>query len=113
MLRTDARCMIVPRHESYRDGMYDQELRARRGRTGSHVRFERHSILYVAASVFFLLRSMSARISSIGLSTGIGLESPEIRSLETLNLLGIFTSIFLFWWAHSQKGWLGSIGFCP
>ena len=59
MLQTDARCMSCCARESYRDGTHNRELRVRRGGTGSHVRFERHSIFYVA-SVFFLLWSMSA-----------------------------------------------------
>src|SRR6516162_6968042 len=88
---------IVPRGESYRDGKHDQELRARRGRTGSHVRFERHSIFYVA-SVFFLLSSMSA-LGIIDRSIyGEWFGKPGNKITQTLNLLAIFTSLFLFWW---------------
>jgi exopolysaccharide production protein ExoQ len=88
----------VPRGESYRGGTHDQELRARRGRMGSHVRFERHGILYVA-SVFFLLHSMSVLgiIDRSIYGEWIGRTGNKIT--QTLNLLGIFTSLFLFWWA--------------
>src|SRR5262249_41462867 len=88
---------VVPRGETYRDGTHDRELRARRGRTGSHVRFERHSIFYVA-SVFFLLQSMSV-LGIIDRSIyGEGPGKPGDKITQTLNLLAIFTSLFLFWW---------------
>ena len=88
---------VVPRGESYRDGTHDQELRARRGRAGSHVRFERHSIFYVA-SVFFLLQSMSA-LNIIDRSIYMEWSGkPGDKITQTLNLLAIFTSLFLFWW---------------
>src|SRR6516225_7676748 len=88
---------VVPRGESCRDGKHDQELRARRGRAGSHVRFERHSIFYVA-SVFFLLSSMSA-LGIIDRSIyGEWFGKPGNKITQTLNLLAIFTSLFLFWW---------------
>jgi exopolysaccharide production protein ExoQ len=89
---------VVPRDESYRDGPHDQELRARTGRTGSQVRFERHSILYVA-SVFFLLQSMSV-LGIVDRSIyGEWFGKTGDKITQTLNLLGIFTSLFLFWWA--------------
>ena len=92
---------VEPRGESYRDGPHDQELRARTGRTGSHVRFERHWLLYVA-SVFFLLHSMSV-LSIVERSIyGEWVGKPGNKITETLNLLGIFTSLFLFWWATDK-----------
>src|SRR5262249_56477853 len=88
---------VVPRGENYRDGPHDQELRARTGRTGSDVRFERHSILFIA-SIFFLLWSMSA-LGIIDRSIyGEWPGKPGNKVTQTLNLLGIFTSVFLFWW---------------
>src|SRR6516164_4030140 len=92
---------VEPRGESYRDGPHDQELRARTGRTGSHVRFERHWLLYVA-SVFFFLHSMSV-LSIVERSIyGEWVGKPGNKITETLNLLGIFTSLFLFWWATDK-----------
>jgi exopolysaccharide production protein ExoQ len=88
---------VVPRGESYRDGTHDQELRARRGRTGPHVRFERHSILYVAL-VFFLLQSMSVLAIIDRSIYGEWPGKPGDKITQTLNLLTIFTSLFLFWW---------------
>lgn len=89
---------VEPQGESYRDGPHDQELRARTGKTGSHVRFERHSILYVA-SVFFVLQSMSV-LGIVDRSIyGEWLGKPGDKITQTLNLLSIFTSLFLFWWA--------------
>jgi exopolysaccharide production protein ExoQ len=94
---------IVPRDQSYRDGTHNQELRARRGRTRSHVRSERHSILYVAASVFFLLWSMSVLTIIDRSIYGDWPGKPGDKLTQTLNLLGIFTSFFLFWWATRKR----------
>jgi O-antigen ligase len=88
---------VEPQGESYRDGPHE-ELRERAGRTGSHVRFERHCILY-AASVFFLLQAMGV-LGIVDRSIyGDWLGKPGNKITQTLNLLGIFTSLFLFWWA--------------
>jgi exopolysaccharide production protein ExoQ len=94
---------VVPRDQSYRDGTHNQELRARRGRTGSHVRSEHHSKLYVAASVFFLLWSMSvlAIIDRSIYGDWPGKHGDKLT--QTLNLLGILISIFLFWWATRKR----------
>jgi exopolysaccharide production protein ExoQ len=89
---------VVPRGGSYRDSTHDQELRARRGRTASHVRFDRHGILYVA-SVFFLLQSMSVLAIIDRSIYGEWPGKPGDKITQTLNLLAIFTSLFLFWWA--------------
>jgi O-antigen ligase len=64
----------------------------------SHVRFERHWLLYVA-SVFFLLQSISV-LGIIDRSIyGQWFGKSGNKITETLNLLGIFASLFLFWWA--------------
>jgi O-antigen ligase len=62
------------------------------------VRFDRHWLLYVA-SVFFLLHSMSV-LGIVDRSIyGEWVGKPGNKITQTLNLLGIFTSLFLFWWA--------------
>jgi exopolysaccharide production protein ExoQ len=63
---------------------------------GSHVRLVRSSMLY-AASVFFLLQSMSG-LSIIDRSVyGEWYGKTGNKITQTLNLLGIFASLFLFW----------------
>ena len=89
---------VKPRGESYQDGPHDQKLRARTGRTVSHVRFDRHCVLYVA-SVFFLLQSMSV-LGIVDRSIyGDWFGRPGNKITQVLNLLGIFSSLILFWWA--------------
>jgi exopolysaccharide production protein ExoQ len=88
---------VVPRGEGYRDGSHNKELRARRGGAGSHVRLQRHSILYVA-SVFFFLQSMSVLAIIDRSIYGEWPGKPGDKLTLTLNLLAIFTSLFLFWW---------------
>ena len=91
---------VAPRAESYRDGRHDQDLLSRAIKTGS-ARFERQYILYVA-SVFFLLHSMGA-LGIVDRSIyGDWFGKPGNKITQTLNLLGIFTSLFLFWWASHK-----------
>ena len=62
----------------------------------SHVRSVRYSVLY-AASVFFLLQSMSG-LSIIDRNIyGEWYGKTGDKITETLNLLSIFASLFLFW----------------
>jgi len=88
---------VVPRGEAYRDRTHNQELRAGRGGTGSHVGFENQNILYVV-SVFFLLQSMSVLATLDRFIYGEWYGKPGDKITQTLNLLSIFSSIYLFWW---------------
>src|SRR6266481_5261329 len=78
------------------------KLRPRKQGTESRVRLKGDKIVYVA-SVFFLLWSMSvlAIIDRSIYGEWAGKSGDKIT--QTLNLLGIFTSLFLFWWATRKR----------